>query len=323
MPPLTKKQKQARQQQASGTKYFDNGLVEDLLDISLDPSYEPDSGLQDDWDATDSDCSIVNDMSFSLLDCNVQESDGSGECKAQDDIVKFKAEDTLDYVEKCAHKAATCAQRFWDDVTSFRNQPMKLPTIAMPTYTGTGRTRTYLQEQALRRAAQNNHKITSFFTLAPQPIMINEERSTGSTVRHESKALANLPPKVPQLTSCNHNAQSEPTTSELVHTTLATPEPQAGDTAVAATFLDVTEDDNDSAESISVMGCINKLMADAKKYKSFTSLFHLSSLKHFINLWDKYKQNPRIKAPMVKASHTIAVSVGKGPYFARKICKLY
>ncbi|KAI6138250.1 hypothetical protein BKA82DRAFT_4021275 [Pisolithus tinctorius] len=219
MPPLMKKQKQARQQQASGTKYFDNGLVEDLLDISLDPSYEPDSGLQDDWDATDSDCSIVNDMSFSLLDCNVQESDGSGECKAQDDIVKFKAEDTLDYVEKCAHKAATCAQRFWDDVTSF-------------------------------------------------------------------------------LTSCDHNAQSEPTTSELVHTTLATPEPQAGDTAVAATFLDVTEDDNDSAESISVMGCINKLMADAKKYKSFTSLFHLSSLKHFINLWDKYKQNPRIKAPM-------------------------
>ncbi|KAI6138245.1 hypothetical protein BKA82DRAFT_28230 [Pisolithus tinctorius] len=292
MPPLTKKQKQARQQQASGTKYFDNGLVEDLLDISLDPSYEPDSGLQDDWDATDSDCSIVNNMSFSLLDCNVQESDGSGECKAQDDIVKFKAEDTLDYVEKCAHKAATCAQRFWDDVTSFVT-------------------------------AQNNHKITSFFTPAPQPIMINEERSTGSTVRHESKALANLPPKVPQLTSCNHNAQSEPTTSELVHTTLATPEPQAGDTAVAATFLDVTEDDNDSAESISVMGCINKLMADAKKYKSFTSLFHLSSLKHFINLWDKYKQNPRIKAPMVKASHTIAVSVGKGPYFARKICKLY
>jgi len=129
MPPLTKRQKQAKRQCTSGTKYFDNGLVDDLLDLTLDPNYQP-LDSEDDFDATDSDCS----MSFSLLDCNVQESDGSesdhwssdesgsdictGEKrKHQEDILtEFEIEATPDYVEMCARKAATHAQRFWASV---------------------------------------------------------------------------------------------------------------------------------------------------------------------------------------------------------------
>ena len=91
----------------------------------------------------------------------------------------------------------------------------------------------------------------------------------------------------------------------------------------ATNFLDMTEDDSDTVESISVLESVKKLIIDAKKYKSFTSLFYLTSLKQFVELWEKYKQNPRIAAPMVKASHIVASSVGKGPYVARKIRTLY
>lgn len=120
-------------------------------------------------------------------------------------------------------------------------------------------------------------------------------------------------------------ADSQPATrSDKSDNALPIPEPDAGEVAIAATdFLDVTEDDNDVAESISVIESVKRLMHDAKKYRSFTALFHLNSLQQFIELWEKYKQNPRIKAPMVKASHTVSTSVGKGPYFARKIRKLY
>ena len=57
-------------------------------------------------------------------------------------------------------------------------------------------------------------------------------------------------------------------------------------------FLDTTEDDNDITESISVLETVKKLTIEARKYKSFTSLFHLNSLKQFIELWERYKRNP-------------------------------
>ncbi|KIK79518.1 hypothetical protein PAXRUDRAFT_161140, partial [Paxillus rubicundulus Ve08.2h10] len=81
-------------------------------------------------------------------------------------------------------------------------------------------------------------------------------------------------------------------------------------------FLDTTEDDNDSPESVTVLETVKRLVVDAKKFKSFTSLFHLNALKQFIELWEKYQHNPRIRAPMLRASHCVTTSVGKGPYLA-------
>ena len=83
-------------------------------------------------------------------------------------------------------------------------------------------------------------------------------------------------------------------------------------TAVAVSFLDTTTEDDDRLESVTVLKTVKKLIADAKRFKSFTLLFYLNSLKQFIELWLKYQQNPQIKALMSKASHTIAVAVGKG-----------
>ena len=46
---------------------------------------------------------------------------------------------------------------------------MILPTRSMQTYTGAGRTSTYLREHHLQKAAKNNQKITSFFQPQAKP----------------------------------------------------------------------------------------------------------------------------------------------------------
>lgn len=92
----------------------------------------------------------------------------------------------------------------------------------------------------------------------------------------------------------------------------------------AQPFLDTAADDDDNDNSLEpppVIDIVNTLIIEAKKFKSFISLMHLHALKHFIELWEKYEHIPRIHAPMMKASHTVAVSIGKGPYMAQKLHK--
>ncbi|KAG2045904.1 hypothetical protein BDR06DRAFT_1012777 [Suillus hirtellus] len=57
-------------------------------------------------------------------------------------------------------------------------------------------------------------------------------------------------------------------------------------------FLDMTADDDDNHDSVEptpVIDTVKKLIDEAKRFKSFTSLMHLHALKQFIELWDKYK----------------------------------
>ena len=134
MPPPTKRQKQARQQRASGAKCFHDGLVEDLLEMAMDPNYyqldRQDANSDED---NKEDSSTVGDMSFSLFDCTVE---GESEpCSEESDIdiictgekrkgcndlegvlEEFGAEDAPDYMEECAHKAAASAHHFWADM---------------------------------------------------------------------------------------------------------------------------------------------------------------------------------------------------------------
>jgi len=51
MPPLTKWQKQAKQQRASSAKCFNNALIEDLLEVYLDPDYLPETNGESDTDS--------------------------------------------------------------------------------------------------------------------------------------------------------------------------------------------------------------------------------------------------------------------------------
>ncbi|KIK77418.1 hypothetical protein PAXRUDRAFT_28810 [Paxillus rubicundulus Ve08.2h10] len=92
---------------------------------------------------------------------------------------------------------------------------------------------------------------------------------------------------------------------------------------VASPFLDMMGDDSDSENLVPVIDTVKQLIKDVKKDKSFTLLLHLNALKQFIKLWEEYKKIPQICVLKMKASHTVATSIGKGPYMACKICTLY
>ncbi|KAG1885935.1 uncharacterized protein F5891DRAFT_1084862 [Suillus fuscotomentosus] len=167
MPPPTKRQKQAKQQYASSSRCFDNGLIEDVFEVFLDPDYVPVSDAESE---ADSESDFNGALSFSLIDGNIGEvSDNESELddEAAMEIV-VKAEETVDYAEGCARRAAVSAQKFWanimssvsninqctdihrkfdQDVFSGDTKPVKLPKRSMPTYKG----------------AKNNMTITSFW----------------------------------------------------------------------------------------------------------------------------------------------------------------
>ena len=228
---------------------------------------------------------------------------------------------------------------------------MILPTRSMPTYTGTGRTSTYLREHHLRKAAKNNQKITSFFwpqakpsnqftshyqiTDIPLSPALTQSLSPSSNVTGLTGMMLTSESNT---SSPSHNSEDESgtrmdvtqlaldlTSAELNHSGSGLADGDNIDADIPLTsFLDTTGDDEvTETNSKPVLETISRLMEEAKKYKSFTSMFYLDSLQRFITLWTKYQGNPKIKAPMLKASHVIAVSIGKGPYMARKIRALY
>jgi hypothetical protein len=90
------------------------------------------------------------------------------------------------------------------------------------------------------------------------------------------------------------------------------------------TLLSTIIDDEDAqaAEHEPVGVTVSKLTKLAKRHKSLTSLVHLQCIKSYLELCEKYKAKPNIKNPSGRASHAVARSIGKGPYFAKKIVRL-
>jgi hypothetical protein len=84
-------------------------------------------------------------------------------------------------------------------------------------------------------------------------------------------------------------------------------------------LLDVTADDEIETIQLSVGVMVDKLIKDAKRHNSFAALFKLQAVKRYLELRLKYRYIPTIKNPSTRASEAIATSVGKGPYFAKKI----
>jgi len=136
----TKQQQQAKSQRASGAKVFDNGFINDLFEVTLDPNYHPDVSSDSEVDL---DIHSLKDMTFSLMDMSDidkesvisddsslygdEGSDTDLACigekrKVADDFndkalpTQFKTTETVDYVEKCAHQAAISEHRFWANI---------------------------------------------------------------------------------------------------------------------------------------------------------------------------------------------------------------
>ena len=53
--------------------------------------------------------------------------------------------------------------------------------------------------------------------------------------------------------------------------------------------------------------------------KSFGALFKLHAVRNHLELLERFRHIPNIKNPTTRASLAVAKSVGKGPYFAKKI----
>jgi hypothetical protein len=141
----TKHQRQAKHQrtQASGRKVFDTGITEDLLEVTLDSTYQLQS---DNNSASDSDTFSgkgMGRMAFSLMDksdieldpTGIHDSDSDGDSPSPGsgtDVIftdirkRQRTEDinppandseTDDYIEQSACQAAATAHTFWTNIT--------------------------------------------------------------------------------------------------------------------------------------------------------------------------------------------------------------
>src|SRR6267154_28007 len=162
MPPLTKKQRRARDQRASRARVFTSGLIEDLSNKTTDLNYQPDS---------DSDVS-VQDISFHHIDREVisdssEVEEGSTEsnnnpvvCIGEKRKVRVDTEDSdNDHIPVCA----CLISRFRSFIFyQAEKKSSKCSMNAMPSYTGAGRTSTYCTcgngiYTMLQKAAKKSH----------------------------------------------------------------------------------------------------------------------------------------------------------------------
>jgi len=67
---------------------------------------------------------------------------------------------------------------------------------------------------------------------------------------------------------------------------------------------------------------VTELINDAKKHQSFGALFKLHAVWNYLELLECYHCILNIKNPATRLSLAVAKSVGKGPYFVKKICCL-
>ena len=88
-----------------------------------------------------------------------------------------------------------------------------------------------------------------------------------------------------------------------------------------AEFLNITAD-KDKLQPPPLSEVVKTLMLEAKKHKSFQALFKLQAIKNYLELLKCYHHVPNIRDPVTWAGLTVAKSVGKGPYFARKVWSL-
>jgi hypothetical protein len=122
MPPLKKRARQAKQQRASGGKCFNAGLVEELLDIEMDPTYAPE-GSPEVADEAELDANFP--WAFSLLE-PIEEAGTDeegltevGSKRNMDGLEEEYSEDEtggLDFEAECAEATARRICEFWEKV---------------------------------------------------------------------------------------------------------------------------------------------------------------------------------------------------------------
>src|SRR6266481_5420240 len=220
------------------------------------------------------------------------------------------------------------------------------------TYSGASRSSTYAKQKALHEAAVGSTKISAFFCQLKQnnranapspsaepaslshpghPPSFQDGSSINSAIHIDSECSSMSPPPnaeaEPLATQVATQAREMPHASEMPHNASEMPhnasEMPHNASEESLSHWDPTVDNEDMLESVSTFDTLKKLIIEAKKFKSFTSLVHLYAVKSFMELRAKYVDSPQIKNPIMRTSRTVAASIGKSPYFARKIRGLH
>lgn len=203
------------------------------------------------------------------------------------------------------------------------------------------------KQAELRRGAVNNHKLSSmnYFTAIPKPS--RQQPVTPIPVDPvDSLSPENVASNEVQLGELDSSEwEDEPNipvlpAKSLVSIVPASPDNTAGDSedsdksqpdegapdinspADAAIWLDPTADDEYEPPRVAVGVTVAELIKGANKHKSFAALFKLNAVRNYLELLQHYNHVPNIKNPVTRASLGVAKAVGKGPYFAKLICRL-
>ncbi|KAI0244991.1 hypothetical protein BJV78DRAFT_1277581 [Lactifluus subvellereus] len=203
----------------------------------------------------------------------------------------------------------------------------------MPSYSGASKSSIYAKQATLRKAAKaNGNTMTSYFQSRTEDPIAKYNAMRAAEEGHHGHAPVSVVPEaqghLPPPTALAVTPQAEPTTepacdeqvqdSTLInHTRDAAPPPGIYD---MSHFLDMTADKDTPQAPLGEV--VKQLNDEANKHKSFTALFKLQAVKAYLELHERYRLIPKVTNPATRASLVVAKSVGKGPYFARRVRKL-
>ncbi|KAI0092203.1 hypothetical protein BDY19DRAFT_586862 [Irpex rosettiformis] len=172
MPPPSKKARLAQSQRPPGTRYFNNGLLDDIENIRIDPNFIP--FIAEDVDAPDSEDESGGAMrSFNIADDEENPLSRDTSADSDSDSEEAEAEWCADREEKAVCEAVKLASKFWKKALDKRPRAGKPPPPlkARATYTGVSKSSKYAKNALNRKAAEGCSRISNFFRpKAPSPV---------------------------------------------------------------------------------------------------------------------------------------------------------
>ncbi|KAI0246235.1 hypothetical protein BJV78DRAFT_1286618 [Lactifluus subvellereus] len=359
MPLKNKRACQAKTQRVQGGKFFKRAFIDNLdnqNDYRNNPDWvnEEDSDLDSEFDGNGGwAVSISEAVVPDLLDLSdsedkeaeiVEQRNGEGGTKRKAAVNQGEESDEGEEgaEESEAHQILSGAEAFWKG--KFSKAPP--PLTHKGSYTGTSHANIFKKQATLCRAAAGSAKIDGFFALVLKPtrqpieVLIIESssessESEGTPSDSGEEGWVNIPtgslPLEPQLL-LHSPATPVPGTpgpvqvSDVAELLLLPPPPDnnlpnnnTDPAPPAVSFLNPTADDEFGPEHIPTGVIVAGLIKDATKHKAFGALFKLHAVRNYLGLHERYRLIPNVKNPAMRASLTVAKSVGKGPYLARQI----
>lgn len=209
-------------------------------------------------------------------------------------------------------------------VDTFKAPP---PLKSKGTYSGTSRANVYKKQAKLQKAAAGSAKISGFFMPLSKPTKEPVEVvEIGSSSSEEPSSDSDEEwvdiPSIPESHSTPATPAPDTPVSDIASEPLSgndAPNNNTDPIPSAHSFLDPTADDEFEPARVPIGTVVSGLIKDATKHKSFGALFKLHAVRNYLELHERYRLNPNVKNPAMRASLVVARSVGKGPYLARQI----